>query len=147
MISRRISGSENGRLNFLSDWAASHALLGFVEYDHLVDRHFRWVSEIAIDETVDVMNERADAAARLPQALPRTMRTVSRQSFGKYSHERAITREEDAEVPIMELTVVDDIEPREGFPRARDTRNEADSFSARRPGPIHCCEYRIGGLG
>ena len=43
------------------------------------------------------------------------MRTVA-QSFGKYSHERAITREEDAEVPIMELTVVDDIEPREGFP-------------------------------
>src|SRR5271165_3924590 len=93
---------------------------------------------------VDVLDERSDAPARLLKALNGSLLRVTRQSLGEYPHKGAIAGEEDAKDPIMELAVVNDIEPRQGLPRTGNSRDEADPLSIRRSCPFDRCNHRVG---
>ena len=130
MTSRRISGSENARLNFLADWAASQ-LAAPRRRRQLVDRDFIRVGEIGVDEAMHVLDEGLDPSTRFLAGLSEANGPVAGEGLGEDSHERAVPGEEHPEVALMEFAVVDDVQAGEGFAGPGDPRDEADPFAWR----------------
>src|SRR5262245_22616505 len=74
---------------------------------------------------MDVLNERADLASTLVLRDP-GLRLTTGQCLADDLDERPITGQEHARrtTSASELRVVDRVQPRQGFPRPRNTRDE-----------------------